>query len=240
MAIYKINKEDLEKIVDPKWNILDVGAGHSPFKYTKVILDKYLDDNTQRCGLDIPVHNCKLVEGDIENMPFKDNEFDFVHSSHVLEHTTNPCKALNELQRVAKAGYIEVPSRMMEFINNQEYHYWFIYTLDNKIIFEEKTEFENILFQKKRLHDVGLNLDKLFFNSKISFFHKIWFRYFWKRFYGDYSGIYRHTYNIQLLWIDTIEYEIIKKDKRNVLEKEYDVSYLETLKNKLVNRINKK
>jgi hypothetical protein len=237
MAIYKINKEDLEEIVDPNWNILDVGAGHSPFKFTNTILDKYVNDNTQRCGLEIPVGNCKLIEGDIEDMPFSDNEFDFVHTSHVMEHTLEPEKALLELQRVAKAGYIEVPSRMMEYINNQEYHFWYIYTLDNKLIFEEKTEFENKLFQNKRLHDVGINLDKLFFNGKINFFHRIWFRYFWKIFFGDYSSLFRHTYNIQVLWTDTIEYEIIKKDRRGILEKEYDKSYLSNLKDKLLKAV---
>jgi len=48
----------------------------------------------------------------------KDNEFDFVCSSHVLEHLTNPIKALEEWIRVVKKGgsiYCGVPDKRLTF-----------------------------------------------------------------------------------------------------------------------------
>ena len=42
-----------------------------------------------------------------------DNTFDFVYSSHVLEHTPNPISSLNDQLRVTKAGgivYVAMPN----------------------------------------------------------------------------------------------------------------------------------
>lgn len=46
--------------------------------------------------------------------PFHDGQFDFAICSHTLEDIRDPVFVCSELQRVAKAGYIEVPSRLME------------------------------------------------------------------------------------------------------------------------------
>jgi len=40
--------------------------------------------------------------GDAENLPFDDNSFDYVISSHVIEHVPNPIKAFTEWNRVLK------------------------------------------------------------------------------------------------------------------------------------------
>ena len=43
----------------------------------------------------------------------KDNEFDFVVASHVLEHVQDPVLFLSEIQRVSSiGGYIEVPTKL--------------------------------------------------------------------------------------------------------------------------------
>ena len=44
------------------------------------------------------------VEADICNLPFKDNEFDFILCNHVLEHIPDDTKAMHELYRVLKPG----------------------------------------------------------------------------------------------------------------------------------------
>ncbi len=46
--------------------------------------------------------------------PFEDGQFDFVICSHTLEDVRDPVWACAELQRVGRAGYIEVPSRLEE------------------------------------------------------------------------------------------------------------------------------
>jgi hypothetical protein len=49
-----------------------------------------------------------------EPWPFADDRFDFAICSHTLEDVRDPIWVCQELQRVAKAGYIEVPSRVEE------------------------------------------------------------------------------------------------------------------------------
>ncbi|MCL5019069.1 MAG: class I SAM-dependent methyltransferase [Patescibacteria group bacterium] len=44
----------------------------------------------------------KITEGSIYNLPYKDNSFDLVLCTEVLEHLDDPSKALEELIRVSK------------------------------------------------------------------------------------------------------------------------------------------
>ena len=43
-----------------------------------------------------------IIQGNAESLPFEDDTFDIVYSSHVLEHVTNEDKALQEMRRVLK------------------------------------------------------------------------------------------------------------------------------------------
>ena len=51
---------------------------------------------------------------DREPYPFDDDELDFVICSHTLEDVRDPIWVCSEMARIAKAGYIEVPSRLEE------------------------------------------------------------------------------------------------------------------------------
>ncbi len=59
-------------------------------------------------------------------MPFKDNEFDYIIASHVVEHVEDISYFLNELSRVGKRGYIEVPTRLEDNLvfENKKDHIW--------------------------------------------------------------------------------------------------------------------
>jgi len=46
--------------------------------------------------------DCTYLNADIKNLNFKDNSFDYVIASEVLEHIPAPFEAIRELQRVAK------------------------------------------------------------------------------------------------------------------------------------------
>lgn len=59
-------------------------------------------------------------------------------SSHVFEHSAQPEKFLAELQRVARAGYIEVPDAFMERINPYHDHRLEITVRDNCLIVRKK------------------------------------------------------------------------------------------------------
>ena len=72
-------------------------------------------------------------------------------ASHVLEHTTDPARACNELMRVAHAGYIETPSPFYEQGYNYPnpkrgwpFHNWYVWLKnDDTLVFEPKTAGEH-------------------------------------------------------------------------------------------------
>ncbi len=71
---------------------VDYSAEHTRFKEVEVEL----------CGSFLPVD--VVAEGD--DLPFEDNSQDYVVSSHVIEHLTNPVKAFKEWVRVIRPGGI--------------------------------------------------------------------------------------------------------------------------------------
>ena len=129
--IERTSKSHIDKILSEKknWKILDIGCGFSPNKYATTICD-VLD-------LKDRYSDKKFVMLKGENLPFNDNQFDFVIASHVLEHVKNPNKFLNEISRVAKQGYIEVPTKLEDNLvfENKKAHLWHL-TFDdvNKVL----------------------------------------------------------------------------------------------------------
>lgn len=54
-----------------------------------------------------------LLIADVQHMPYKDNIFDFVIFSHVIEHCADDLKAIKELKRILKDNgilFIAVPN----------------------------------------------------------------------------------------------------------------------------------
>ena len=54
------------------------------------------------------MRNVKITVGDIYHLPFPDNSFDTVYSSHVLEHCEKPEEIISETIRVARHRIIHV------------------------------------------------------------------------------------------------------------------------------------
>lgn len=126
--------------IDRKAKVLDVGGGHNPHPRANVVVDKYSEDNTHRCG-DIVTHKHQtFIEADGESLPFEDNEFDYVICNHVLEHVDDPHQFLGELSRVGKKGYVETPSLLGEYLHPKESHRWLILEIDNKLVLYDKEE----------------------------------------------------------------------------------------------------
>jgi hypothetical protein len=163
----KIRRKVEEKKIDikPSDRVLEVGSGHDPYARSDVLCDKYVEDDTERGG-ELETGNRPFHKADIEDLPFEDNEFDFVIASHVVEHVENPSNAIEELQRVAKRGYIECPSYFGELIRpSREYHRWCILPIDGKLVFKHKEDLNfspfGTLFENGGLKDQSIFL-KLF------------------------------------------------------------------------------
>jgi SAM-dependent methyltransferase len=71
-------------------------------------------------------------------MPFKDKAFDFAIAFHVLEHARDPASFLQELSRVAKAGYIETPNVMFERLVPYDIHLLEIMDLEGRLYIQKK------------------------------------------------------------------------------------------------------
>jgi Methyltransferase domain len=107
----------LERIGDGSV-VLDVGGGARPFARADWVLDLLPYDQRGRLGWNGDRSNERFgpetwVQRDIcqrEAWPFADQQFDFAVCSHTLEDVRDPVWVSGELQRVARAGYIEVPS----------------------------------------------------------------------------------------------------------------------------------
>ena len=128
--------------------VLDVGSGDKPHWRSDVLLDKYIDDEygSQRSGNKKTKITKPIFNADAIDMPFADKDFDFVICSHLLEHVVNPSKVIEEIMRVGKAGYIELPYEGMQKILDFSSHLWYCRKDGEKLIFTAKT---NVVFDKE-------------------------------------------------------------------------------------------
>lgn len=86
---------------------LDAGCGGCPEYFGLV---KLYGEKINYTGLDLTQKivdhnkskNINCVKGSLNNIPFKDNEFEIVHSRHVVEHMKEIEKPLTELIRVCR------------------------------------------------------------------------------------------------------------------------------------------
>lgn len=121
---------------DTSWRVLDVGSGHNPHPRADVLVDKFLLENTERSGQAIRVPSGKLFAvADACAMPFKDKIIDFVICSHVAEHVKDIDKFCSELNRIARRGYLETPSKLAEILRHAPNHRWFVSNQHGKIVF---------------------------------------------------------------------------------------------------------
>jgi len=126
--------------VPASYRVLEVGGGHNPHPRSNVVVDKYADDNTHRSGDLKVLKNQTFLNVDGEHLPFKDKEFDYVICCHVLEHVENPVQFLSEQFRVAKRGYIEMPSILGEYMAPRASHKWIINEFNDKVYLLDKTK----------------------------------------------------------------------------------------------------
>lgn len=98
--------DSLCAMLPPDANVLEIGPGTVPFPKAK----KFVDIRELK-GLDII--KCDVNESPL---PFADKEFDFVYARHVLEDMFQPFNLCREMSRVAKAGFVETPSPVCEFV----------------------------------------------------------------------------------------------------------------------------
>ena len=154
------------------WKILDIGCGYTAHESATVICD------VQDLSNFYQNRNFIKLEGEI--LPFKDNEFDFVIASHVLEHVKDVNIFIKELERVSSKGYIELPT-----------------ILEDNLVFENKKDH----LWHMEFDDVN---QKLNISKKIQYLEPFLTVSSSKKF----SKIFRQSLILELYWENKIDFDI--------------------------------
>jgi hypothetical protein len=132
--------------------VLEIGACHIPFPKATTYVDYVYDPKIDNVVCDVTK----------ERLPFEDKSFDFVYCRHVIEDLWNPFLVLSEMQRVAKAGYIETPSIAQELargvgagsfnFRGHCHHHWFVYNDSGVLKFISKLPWiEHVEFDEEQI-----------------------------------------------------------------------------------------
>ena len=138
--------------IGPTDLVLDVGAWIQPFTRADWVIDVMPYETRGRHGKQGPEPERFSADTwvvrdicDHEPWPFEDRQFDFAVCTHTLEDVRDPVWVCHELQRIAKAGYIEVPSRLEEHTYGFQgpwvgwgHHRWLCDVSDSRIDFVMK------------------------------------------------------------------------------------------------------
>lgn len=167
--------------------IIDIGSGHKPHQTADILLEHLQGTNEDRWNQNLLIDRPIVIyNGSV--FPFKNKSFTFCTCRHVLEHVDNPDKFLKEIERIAKAGYIETPSEIAELIfTPYAKHKWIIFKNKDKIAIRKKTA-ENI-------SKLGRLFDYLCENEK-----KFEDFFYWKR---------RKLFFVEYYWKNKINFEIL-------------------------------
>jgi SAM-dependent methyltransferase len=159
------SREEIVAQLPKNFLVLDVGGAGAPFlradyvmdilPFEEVHWDQARDRGTPRFD------KSTYVQRDIcsrEPWPFKDKMFDYVICAHVLEDIRDPIWVLDEILRVGKAGYIEVPSRLYETsygtegksVTGASHHRWIVDVVDDALRFTFKLSWVHLPFVAKK------------------------------------------------------------------------------------------
>ena len=179
--IKRSSKEFIDNLLknNNSWKVLDIGCGYKPHDSASVICD--VQDFSKL------YKDKKFVRLSEKSLPFKDQEFDFVIASHVLEHVEDPKFFIKELERVSVKGYIELPTILEDNLvfENKKDHLWHMEFDDNK----------NELQISKKIQ----YLEPVITVSSIKKFSKY----------------FRQSLILELYWENSINFEVVEKNYKN-------------------------
>ena len=155
---------------------MDIGCGYTAHNKATVICDVQDLSNFYK--------DKEFVKIEAGALPFKDKEFDFVIASHVIEHVKDVNFFIQELQRIASKGYIELPT-----------------ILEDNLVFENK---------KDHLWHMEFDDDKnqLIISKKVQFLEPVLTVSSSKKF----LKYFRQSLVLELFWENSIEYKIVEKN----------------------------
>lgn len=126
------NDSDINKLIKESKLVLNIGAGY------RTNIERYFSLSNV---INTEVFNYPTTDivCDGDNLPFKDNSFDFILSLAVLEHVKNPWIHAEEIIRVLKPGgiiYVDVP--FLQPYHGYPHHYYNMTTKGLQNLFNKK------------------------------------------------------------------------------------------------------
>ena len=141
---WRYQNEDFRRDRNSDMKAHDVGFGGHPFSVATHLADKYTEETSHRIKKFVKDNRLFLVG--IESLPFKENEYDYVFCPHVLKHLDCLGDAMRKLMRIGLRDYIEIPTRMSDFLFNftflENYHRWHHLILNNTLFLTEWFDYE--------------------------------------------------------------------------------------------------
>ena len=183
-----------------QWKVLDIGCGYSANDFATTICDVQ--------DLASFYKDREFIKLENKQLPFKDNQFDFVIASHVMEHVEDINLFISELERVSKKGYVELPTKLEDNLvfENKNDHVW-------------HTEFDDINFKlliKKRIQYIEPLIT-------VSTAKKL-------------SKYFRQSLILELFWENSIEFDLVENDQYQ-LEKISRITLLRKFFSKLIRNL---
>jgi len=142
--------QQISQRLAPDALVLDVGGAANPFSRADWVIDLQPYEARGQLGAGTAPGLERFsartwVQQDIcdrEAWPFSDRQFDFAVCAHTLEDVRDPVWVAHELQRVARAGYIEVPTVQEELTYGIQgpwvgwgHHHWLVLVQPGKLAF---------------------------------------------------------------------------------------------------------
>ena len=162
------------------WKVLDIGCGYNPHPKANTICDVQ--------NLSSFYKDKKFIQLKEKTLPFKDNEFDFIIASHVLEHVDDIVFFIKELERISKNGYIEVPTKLED----------------------------NLVFENKNDHLWQMDFDdvegKLIISKRLQIFEPVLTVSMIKKL----NESFRKSLILELIWQDQIDYTMENINEQNI------------------------
>lgn len=112
MPIKRTHRDFQKKYLQANSDLTILDLGCSPHTYAKEA-NHYADITDHSALFQSIGKPFTLIQPD-GPLPFADQSFDYVILSHVLEHVPDVAAFIQELQRIAKAGYIELPTKLCD------------------------------------------------------------------------------------------------------------------------------
>ena len=159
------SEEYILSLLKPSDVVVDIGGWASPFNRATHVIEAFPYETrgfyqtfggpASQGGTVEHFTRGTWIERDIcsrEPFPFQDKSVDFVICSQVLEDVRDPLWVCSEMIRIAKRGYIEVPSRIVESCRGWEHpriaglshHRWFVEIEGNSLRFLMKYHFASL------------------------------------------------------------------------------------------------